>query len=209
MWKESEEGANETINQTRFINNKQKIKHFMRKKLNFCGIVEHSPKVLSFGKTQIYLFFRSLTRTFATAFIAATIILVSSCSQDDDFYESDMYTMAEELETRAGEPGGGGESKPSKIRCYESSNETFIFANGNYVERGTLAITYEASNNTFSDLTCTLDFNNRNVDIEPNFSYTQTEDSIKVILILTITKPDVGVEEIVDKSHFISKSKFK
>ena len=41
----------------------------------------------------------------ATAFIASTIITVSSCSQDDDYYESDMYTMAEPLETRAAEPG--------------------------------------------------------------------------------------------------------
>lgn len=43
----------------------------------------------------------------ATAFIASTIITVSSCSQDDDYYESDMYTMAEPLETRAAEPGTG------------------------------------------------------------------------------------------------------
>ena len=97
----------------------------MRTKLNFCGIVEHSPKVLSFGKTQIYLFFRSLTRTFATAFIAATIILVSSCSQDDDYYESDMYTMAEKLETRAGE-GGGGESGYMKILA---GTDTFYYEN--------------------------------------------------------------------------------
>ena len=66
----------------------------MRTKLNFCGI-------------------------FAIAFIAATIILVSSCSQDDDFYESDMYTMAEELETRAGEPGGDWNTpKPSLMYYY-------------------------------------------------------------------------------------------
>ena len=55
----------------------------MRKKFDFCGI-------------------------FATMFVAATIFTVSSCSQDDDYYESDMYTMAEPLETRAVEGGGGG-----------------------------------------------------------------------------------------------------
>ena len=99
----------------------------MRTKLNFCGIVEHSPKVLSFGKTQIYLFFRSLTRTFATAFIAATIILVSSCSQDDDFYDSDMYTMAEELETRAGEPGGGYTPTPISNDTTTATHE-FLFS---------------------------------------------------------------------------------
>ena len=52
----------------------------MNKRLSFCGIL-------------------------ATAFIAATMIIVSSCSQEDDYYDTDMYTMAEELETRAGEPG--------------------------------------------------------------------------------------------------------
>mgnify|MGYP006916119153 CR=1 FL=1 len=96
----------------------------MRTKLNFCGIVEHSPKVLSFGKTQIYLFFRSLTRTFATAFIAATIILVSSCSQDDDYYDSDMYTMAEKLETRAGEGGGTPNPSDTLYTQYEFSFES-------------------------------------------------------------------------------------
>ncbi|MBR1666733.1 MAG: hypothetical protein IJ693_00495 [Bacteroidaceae bacterium] len=54
----------------------------MRTKLNFCGI-------------------------FATTFLATTIALISSCSQDDDFYDSDMYTLAEEMTTRSGgEPGG-------------------------------------------------------------------------------------------------------
>ena len=53
----------------------------MKKKFNLCGI-------------------------FSTMFVAATIFTISSCSQDDDYYESDMYTMAEPLETRAAEPGG-------------------------------------------------------------------------------------------------------
>ena len=51
--------------------------------------------------------FSTLCGICATAFIASTIITVSSCSQDDDYYESDMYTMAEPLETRAAEPGTG------------------------------------------------------------------------------------------------------
>lgn len=55
----------------------------MRKFLNYCGI-------------------------FATVFVT-TIVLLASCSQDDDNYESDMYTMAE-MGTRlgGGDPGGGG-----------------------------------------------------------------------------------------------------
>ena len=72
--------------------------------------------------------FSNFCSIFATAFIAATIILVSSCSQDDDFYESDKYTMAEELETRACEPGEGDplkkhffvyhEFKDEPVKCY-------------------------------------------------------------------------------------------
>ena len=40
-------------------------------------------------------------------------ILLASCSQDDDYYESDMYTLAE-METRSGggDPGGG---QPSPV----------------------------------------------------------------------------------------------
>lgn len=45
---------------------------------------------------------------FATLFVTTTIILLASCSQDDDCYESDMYTLAE-METRSGggDPGNG------------------------------------------------------------------------------------------------------
>lgn len=48
---------------------------------------------------------------FATVFVTTTIILLASCSQDDDNYDSDMYTMAEmgtRLGGEGGDPGGGG-----------------------------------------------------------------------------------------------------
>ena len=32
---------------------------------------------------------------FATVFVTTTMVLLASCSQDDDYYESDMYTLAE------------------------------------------------------------------------------------------------------------------
>ena len=47
---------------------------------------------------------------FATLFVTTTIVLLASCSQDDDYYESDMYTLAE-MGTRlggSGDPGSGG-----------------------------------------------------------------------------------------------------
>lgn len=45
---------------------------------------------------------------FATLFVTTTIILLASCSQDDDNYDSDMYTLAE-LGTRLGDPTEGGD----------------------------------------------------------------------------------------------------
>lgn len=62
----------------------------MRKFSNFCGI-------------------------FAIVFVTTTVVLLASCSQDDDNYDSDMYTMAE-MGTRLGNapepiPGGGGQHK--------------------------------------------------------------------------------------------------
>ena len=52
------------------------------KKTNFCGI-------------------------FATVFVAATVITLASCSQDDEFYEEGLFTRADEMMTRSGgEPGG-------------------------------------------------------------------------------------------------------
>ena len=97
----------------------------MRIKSNFCGNIERCSKVLSFGKTQIHLVFRSLTRTFATIFMVATAITIVSCSQDDDDYNSDMYTLAEKMETRSGgDPGGGGGYTPTPIRIPNDTIET-------------------------------------------------------------------------------------
>ena len=54
--------------------------------------------------------FKNFCGIFATLFVTTTIILLASCSQDDDNYDSDMYTMAE-MGTRLGgkgDPGSGG-----------------------------------------------------------------------------------------------------
>ena len=53
--------------------------------------------------------FTNFCGIFATVFVTTTIILLASCSQDDDNYESDMYTLAE-MGTRSGggDPGNGG-----------------------------------------------------------------------------------------------------
>lgn len=68
----------------------------MRKISNFCGI-------------------------FATVFVTTTIVLLASCSQDDDNYESDMYTMAEMgtrlLRVEPGSPHFRGGNKNVLIVC--------------------------------------------------------------------------------------------
>ena len=47
--------------------------------------------------------------------ILVTIAFLSSffwgCSQEDDHYDSEMYTLAEQMETRTAEPGGGHKKK--------------------------------------------------------------------------------------------------
>jgi hypothetical protein len=64
----------------------------MRKISNFCGI-------------------------FATLFVTTTIILLASCSQDDDNYDSDMYTLAE-MGTRLGGKGDPGSGEGYNIPVY-------------------------------------------------------------------------------------------
>ena len=57
--------------------------------------------------------FTNFCGIFATTFMMATAITIVSCSQDDDDYNSNMYTLAEKMETRnGGDPGGGGGYTP-------------------------------------------------------------------------------------------------
>ena len=45
--------------------------------------------------------FKNFCGMFATLFVTTTMVLLASCSQDDDNYDSDMYTLAE-MGTRLG-----------------------------------------------------------------------------------------------------------
>ncbi len=59
--------------------------------------------------------FSNFCGIFATLFVTTTMVLLASCSQDDDNYDSDMYTLAEmgtRLGGEGGNPGGGGSSLP-------------------------------------------------------------------------------------------------
>ncbi|MDY6257905.1 MAG: hypothetical protein SPL58_08070 [Bacteroidaceae bacterium] len=60
---------------------------------------------------------------FATLFLTTTMVLLASCSQDDDYYESDMYTLAE-MGTRlggGGDPGNGEAPTPKPPKEYPYS----------------------------------------------------------------------------------------
>ncbi len=102
----------------------------MKEKLNFCGIF--AEERLHLSKVQANLTLRSIGTFFATVFVTTTIILLASCSQDDDYYDSDMYTLAE-MGTRLaeggedGDPGGGGISLPW---LNAGSGDTIITATG-------------------------------------------------------------------------------
>ena len=69
------------------------------KKTNFCGI-------------------------FATVFVVATVIILASCSQDDEYYEDGLFTRADEMMTRSGEQGGG--TLPSDSDTIVKPEEGFI-----------------------------------------------------------------------------------
>ena len=60
---------------------------------------------------------------FATLFVTTTMVLLVSCSQDDDNYDSDMYTLAE-MGTRlggGGDPGNGEAPTPKPKTEYPYS----------------------------------------------------------------------------------------
>lgn len=70
---------------------------------------------------------------FATLFVTTTIILLTSCSQDDDYYEnSEMYTLAE-MGTRSGGGDPGGQPDPVITYVPEDSliedHEFYFFPN--------------------------------------------------------------------------------
>ncbi len=66
---------------------------------------------------------------FATLFVTTTMVLLASCSQDDDNYDSDMYTLAE-MGTRLGgkgDPGEGGGNRPKGYTFSTSKLFNFQF----------------------------------------------------------------------------------
>ena len=90
----------------------------------------------------------NLSGIFAAVFVAATVITLASCSQDDEYYEDGLFTRADEMMTRSGgDPGEGGEisyfnrvysvgekqlhffRKGSTVELRSTRVEIFVFAN--------------------------------------------------------------------------------
>ena len=66
---------------------------------------------------------------FATMFVAATVIMLASCSQDDEYYEDGLFTRADEMMTRAGEPGGYTPTPPIQTPVPKDTIETtYVFS---------------------------------------------------------------------------------
>ena len=118
----------------------------MRKFSNFCGI-------------------------FATVFVTTTVVLLASCSQDDDNYDSDMYTMAE-MGTRlgggGGDPGGGGSGTGGEMGpvWLEEGSDSIVYDdiniqhdivfniswNGQFYDNAHATITWSAARNRSNEL---------------------------------------------------------
>ena len=69
--------------------------------------------------------FSNFCGIFATLFVTTTMVLLASCSQDDDYYDSDMYTLAE-TGTRLSE---SEETLPSYSRVADMGSVLVNFKN--------------------------------------------------------------------------------
>ena len=68
--------------------------------------------------------FTNFCGIFATVFVTTTMVILASCSQDDETYDSDMYTLAEEMGTRSG--GDGGDIGATQTLSYNSNTSSYV-----------------------------------------------------------------------------------
>ena len=101
--------------------------------------------------------FSNLCGIFATVFVTTTVVLLASCSQDDDNYDSDMYTMAE-MGTRlgGGDPGGGEAPRPPKIyTCTVVKYDQTYEAGHEHPDHDDITLTYTINSSfDINSLTC-------------------------------------------------------
>ena len=92
---------------------------------NFKNVKLSKLKLLTI-KNKTIMTKTSFCGIFATLFVTTTMVLLASCSQDDDYYESDMYTLAE-MGTRL--VGDGEDTSPAFSKIADMGSVLIDFKN--------------------------------------------------------------------------------
>ena len=82
---------------------------------------------------------------FATMFVAATVIMLASCSQDDEYYEDGLFTRADEMMTRGGEQGGYTPTPTPVPSDTTYTSYTFRFETDNQMIQDSLPTTFDVN----------------------------------------------------------------
>ena len=149
---------------------------------------------------------------FATVFVTTTMVLLASCSQDDDYYESDMYTLAE-MGTRLGDPEpGGGEASVvySSYNLVADAGEHWIpffrqgIPSGEYLQ----IHLYALADSAFAQWGGYTKAMNKKVSVSSTTADTVSTDSLNVNLMFHIEVHYKGDDWSSWTSHSIPKSSF-
>lgn len=158
----------------------------MRKISNFCGI-------------------------FAALFVTTTMVLLASCSQDDDNYDSDMYTLAE-MGTRISDPTEGGGTSHGHYSFETVVTET-VELEGSSPQTVRIYLLYETPS-LDSLVTCKVTDNDRYLTISCDIEEQSMNDDAYAInlnfLISDYNSHDnitIQREDTIQKSSFTYKNK--
>jgi|GEM_PF-6169271 len=149
---------------------------------------------------------------FATLFVTTTMVLLASCSQDDDYYESDMYTLAE-MGTRLGDPEPGGGEAPVVYSSYNlvaDAGEHWIpFFRQGFPSCEYLQIhLYALADSAFAQWGGYTKAMNKKVSVTSTTADTVSTDSLNVNLMFHIEVHYKGDDWSSWTSHSIPKSSF-
>ena len=137
--------------------------------------------------------FTNFCGIFATVFMVATAITIVSCSQDDDDYNSNMYTLAEEMETRSGgDPESGGGYTPTYNHIYYVGTENVLFAKqGSGIIRTIPVEIYALANNTYTSFGVKAVLQGANTDsLQSATVNVESSDTVQVSLTFSFTIKD-------------------
>lgn len=136
--------------------------------------------------------FTNFCGIFATIFVTTTIILLASCSQDDETYDSDMYTLAEEMGTRSGgnggDPGGGGGEGTidTVYLCGDLGEHWVHFLSSSLTGTSLKVHLYALADSSLTHWAARAQFDDRTVEVESITADYVSSDSLNVNLRLNI-----------------------